>query len=181
MAAAAAEVAAGRHSTRVPDPGLGGEFATLAATYNALAERLEATDTTRRRMLADLPHEMRTPLATIDAHLEAVEGGVRHLDESTLGVIRASTHRLGRLAEDITAVSHAEDGNLDIHPLPVEADTLARAAVTAARDRYTAKGVQLHLEDDGGTAPVMVDPDRMGRFWATCSTTPCATQTRPAR
>ncbi len=160
---AAGEIAAGRHGTRLPDPGLGGEFATLAATFNALAERLEATDTTRRRMLADLAHEMRTPLATIDAHLEAVEDGVRDLDESTLGVIRASTRRLRRLAEDITAVSRAEEGSLEIHPAPVEAAALARGAVAAARDRFAAKGVHLRLADDSGAASVLVDPDRMGQ------------------
>ena len=163
VAAAAGQIAAGQRGTRVPDPGLGGEFATLAATYNALAERLEATDTTRRRMLADLAHEMRTPLATIDAHLEAVEDGVRDLDESTLGVIRTSTRRLRRLAEDITAVSRAEEGNLKIHPVPIEAAALARAAVAGARDRFGAKGVQLHLEDDASTGLVMVDPDRVGQ------------------
>ena len=62
-------------------------------------------------MPADLAHEMRTPLATIDAHLEAIEDGVRHLDSDTVTVLRSSTQRLRRLAEDIGAVSHAE-GNL---------------------------------------------------------------------
>jgi two-component system sensor histidine kinase BaeS len=161
VATAASEIAAGRHGTRIPDPGLGGEFATLAATYNALAGRLEATDTTRRRMLADLAHEMRTPLATIDAHLEAMEDGVRELDDSTLGVIRTSTRRLRRLAEDITAVSRAEEGNLNINPAPVEAAALARAAVAGAQDRFTVKGVHLQLEDDGSAGSVLVDPDRM--------------------
>ena len=60
-------------------------------------------------MLADLAHEMRTPLATIDAHLEAVEDGVRALDDDTLGVIRGSTGRLRRLAEDMAALSRAEE------------------------------------------------------------------------
>ncbi len=163
VTAAAGEIAAGRHGVRVPDPGLGGEFAALAASYNTLAERLEATDTTRRRMLADLAHEMRTPLATIDAHLEAVEDGVREADESTLNVIRASTGRLRRLAEDITAVSRAEESSLDIHPAPVEATALARAAVAAAHDRYTAKGVALHLEDSPSAGRLLVDPDRMAQ------------------
>jgi signal transduction histidine kinase len=163
VAAAASEITAGRHGTRVPDPGLGGEFATLAATYNALAEGTEATETTRRRMLADLAHEMRTPLATIDAHLEALEDGVRDLDESTLGVMRTSTRRLRRLAEDITAVSRAEEGNLDISPMPVDAGGLARTAVAGARDRFAAKGVSLRLQDDGTAGSVLVDPERMGQ------------------
>jgi signal transduction histidine kinase len=162
VAVAASEIATGRYGARVPDPGLGAEFGALASTYNTLAERLEATESTRRRMLADLAHEMRTPLATIDAHLEAVDDGVRELDQNTLGIIRASTQRLRRLAEDITAVSRAEEGNLHISPQPVAADTLARTAADAARDLYAAKGVRLGvaLEQAG---LVRVDPDRMAQ------------------
>ena len=101
MTDAAPQIAAGRHDARVPDPDLGGDFATLTRTLNALAERLAAVETTRRRMLADLAHEMRTLLATIDVHLEAVEDGVRNLDQDTVAVLRDSTQRLRRLAEDI--------------------------------------------------------------------------------
>jgi two-component system, OmpR family, sensor histidine kinase BaeS len=162
VAAAAGNIAAGRHGARVPDPRLGGEFSTLAGTFNALADRLEATDTTRRRMLADLAHEMRTPLATIDAHLEAVEDGVRPMDEQTIGVIRRSTQRLGRLAEDITAVSRAEEGKLDISPVPVDASEIARAAVAVAGERFDAKNVDLQLKDEHA-GPLMVDPDRIGQ------------------
>jgi two-component system, OmpR family, sensor histidine kinase BaeS len=162
VAAAASQIATGRYGARVPDPGLGAEFGTLATTYNTLAERLEATETTRRRMLADLAHEMRTPLATIDAHLEAVDDGVRELDQNTLGIIRASTQRLRRLAEDITAVSRAEEGNLHVSPQPVAADTLARTAADAARDLYAAKGVRLEVELEPAGS-VRVDPDRMAQ------------------
>lgn len=163
VATAAGQIAAGRHATRVPDPGLGGEFAALAASFNALAQRLEATDTTRRRMLADLAHEMRNPLATIDAHLEAVEDGVRELDEPTLAVLHASTGRLRRLAEDVTAVSRAEEGNLDLNPATVEAAALARAAVAGAAERFTAKGVALRMEEPGPAGTLLVDPDRIGQ------------------
>ncbi len=162
VADAAGQIAAGRYGARVQDPGLGGEFATLAATYNTLANRLEATEATRRRMLADLAHEMRTPLATVDAHLEAVEDGVRTFDQETLDVIRGSTQRLGRLAEDITAVSRAEEGDLAVSPQPVEAAALAHAAADGARDRYAAKGVRLEVELDAA-GQVRVDPDRMAQ------------------
>jgi two-component system sensor histidine kinase BaeS len=159
---AASHIAAGRHDARVPDPGLGGDFATLTRTFNALAERLAAVETTRRRILADLAHEMRTPLATIDAHLEAVEDGVRNLDQDTFGVLRDSTHRLHRLAEDIAAVSHAEEGGLDIHLCAVDPATLAEAAAGAAHDRYTAKDVRLQTRLRTHH-PVLADPDRIGQ------------------
>lgn len=159
---AASQIAAGRHDARVPDPGLGGDFATLTHTFNALADRLAAVETTRRQMLADLAHEMRTPLATIDAHLEAVEDGVRNLDQDTFGVLRDSTQRLRRLAEDIAAVSHAEEGGLDIHPRAVDPSALADAAADAADDRYTAKAVRLHTRLRTHE-PVLADPDRIGQ------------------
>jgi signal transduction histidine kinase len=162
VAEAAGEIAAGRLGIRVPDPRLGGEFTSLAATFNALAERLEATESTRRRMLADLAHEMRTPLATIDAHLEAVEDGVRELDASTLAVIRGGTQRLRRLAEDVTAVSRAEEGSLEISPVPAQASEIAGAAVAAAAERFHTKGVTLRL-DDAHAGSLLVDPVRIGQ------------------
>lgn len=159
---AASQIAAGHYDARVPDPGLGGDFTMLTRTFNALAERLRAVETTRRRMLADLAHEMRTPLATIDAHLEAVEDGVRDLDENTIGVLRTSTQRLRRLAEDIGAVSRAEEGGLDINPRPVDPGSLAAAATEAAKDRYAAKEVRLETRLRTHD-PVLADPDRIGQ------------------
>jgi signal transduction histidine kinase len=162
VADAATGIASGRYGARVPDPGLGSEFATLAVTYNQLAERLEATELTRRRMLADLAHEMRNPLATIEAHLEGIEDGVREPDASTLEVIRSSTGRLRRLAEDIAAVSSAEEGRLEIDLEPTDAETLALAAVTSARDRYAARGVALNIEVETNRR-VLADVDRLGQ------------------
>lgn len=162
VADAASQIAAGRYDARVTDPRLGAEFTTLAMTYNTLASRLGATESTRRRMLADLAHEMRTPLATVDAHLEALEDGVRKLDGDTLAVIRGSTQRLRRLAEDIRAVSRAEEGRLDVSLQAVDAAALADSAVEAARDRFNAKGVEL----TAALIPVgrvYVDADRMGQ------------------
>ena len=165
VTAAAAAIAAGRLETRVPPTDLGAEFDTLAEGYNSVAAQLDRTETTRRRLLSDLAHEMRTPLSTVEAHLEAVEDGVRTLDHSTLAVIRSSTERLRRLAEDISAVSRAEEGTLAINRRVVGAETIARVAAAAAQDRYTAKGVVLRA---GSLEPVQaqVDPDRIGQVLA---------------
>ncbi len=162
VAAASAHVATGRYDARVNDPGLGREFAVLAATSNTLAERLGRTESIRRRMLSDLAHEMRTPLATVDAHLEAVEDGLRTFDDETVDVIRLSTQRLRRLAEDISAMSRAEEGALDIVREPITAAEIARTSAETAADRFAAAGVT--LETDLNTqAKVLVDPDRIGQ------------------
>lgn len=163
VAESAVDIASGQYSARVPSPGLGSEFDLLATTINELAERLGDVETTRRRILADLAHEMRTPLASIEAHLEAVEDGVRELDEATLAVLHSDTRRLQRLAEDISAVSQAEEGRLESRPVPTMAGTLLESAAAAARDAFDAKGVELLVDADTVAGPVLVDPQRMAQ------------------
>jgi signal transduction histidine kinase len=163
VAESAVDIASGQYRARVPSPGLGSEFDLLATTINELAERLGDVETTRRRILADLAHEMRTPLASIEAHLEAVEDGVRELDEATLAVLHSDTSRLQRLAEDISAVSQAEEGRLESRPVPTMAGTLLESAAAAARDAFDAKGVALLVDADTVAGPVLVDPQRMAQ------------------
>ncbi len=163
VTASATEIAHGNYGLRIPAPSLGREFDTLAETFNELAHRLDGVETIRRRMLGDLAHEMRTPLATLDAHLQALEDGVRELDQPTLAVLHSSSHRLGRLAEDITAVSLAQEGAIKIRAVATAPRQLSTAAVRAARDRYASKGVGLS-HDDTGDIQVNVDPERMAQI-----------------
>lgn len=162
VVASATEVAEGDYSSRIPRPGLGSEFDQLAGTFNALAERLDAVETTRRRMLADLAHEMRTPLATLDAHLEALQDGVRQLDTSTLAVLQGSTHRLERLAQDIGAVSRAQERDLEIRVEAAPLRHLVEVAHHAINGRYQEEGVTLHA-DVPGEIHVLADPTRLGQ------------------
>lgn len=162
LADAAADVADGHYQVRVTPPGLGGEFDTLAGSFNTMAARLEDTETTRRRLLSDLGHELRTPLATIEAYLDAAEDGVAVDDEDTLTVLRTQTARLRRLTEDLAAVSRAEERQFDLHPQRVSPADLVHAAVAAARPRYAAKGVAL-TEYLSATGDVDADPERMGQ------------------
>ena len=143
---AAAKIADGQFGARVPSPGLGPEFDQLATTINDLAERLGDIEGTRRRILADLAHEMRTPLATIEAYLEALEDGVRALDAPTLEALHGGTQRLHRLAEDISAVSRAEEGQLDSRPVRIRPQQLLESAAAAARDAYASRQVRLVVE-----------------------------------
>jgi signal transduction histidine kinase len=163
VAASAVDIAAGQYGARVPRPGLGSEFDVLATTINELAARLGEVEATRRRILADLAHEMRTPLASIEAHLEAVEDGVRDLDAATLAVLRDGTQRLRRLAEDVSAVSHAEEGRLESRPVPTSPHTLLEAAAAAAEDSFDAKGVALVVRPGNAEGSVLVDPQRMAQ------------------
>ena len=119
VAAAASSVAHGRYDVRLPPPGLGAEFDALASGFNQMAGKLSTVEQARSRLLADLGHEMRTPLATLEAYLEALEDGVATLDASTARLLRAQTRRLARLSEDIGAVSRAEEGQVGLHLSPI--------------------------------------------------------------
>lgn len=166
LARVAADITAGQYEVRVPAPGIGTEFDTVAAAFNTMAGRLGDVEITRRRLLGDLGHEMRTPLATIEAYLDAAEDGVGVDDEDTLAVLRAQTTRLRRLAEDLTAVARAEEDRLDLHRRPTAPEDLVSAAVAAGEPQYTARGVTLTAQLAPGLPPVDADPQRLGQVLA---------------
>lgn len=162
VAAAAAELAAGHLEARISDPQLGAEFDQLATAFNDMARRLQDTEQTRRRMLADLAHELRTPLAVLDGYLEGIQDGVETTDARTLEVLRAQTGRLARLASDIADVSQAEEGQVRLDLRPVELDQLLRTAIASAQGRYEVKGVKLSTEL-GADVTVRVDGQRLAQ------------------
>jgi two-component system sensor histidine kinase BaeS len=163
LVSAASDVAAGHYDARVPQPQLGAEFDDLAEAFNAMAARLAAVEQTRRQLLADLAHELRTPVATLDAYLEGLEDGVATLDTDTADVLRTQTRRLAMLAEDLSAISRAEEGRLELHLSSTAPDALVSAATAASADRYAARGVDLNSMVPAGLPPVRVDADRIGQ------------------
>jgi len=116
---AAYRVADGDYQTRLPQPGLGPEFDQLTTSFNTMARRLADTEQTRRRLLTDLAHELRTPLASIEATVEAVTDGILPADQSTLATLTEQSQRLHRLVGDLSAVSRAEERQLNLNPVLV--------------------------------------------------------------
>ncbi|WP_454852323.1 sensor histidine kinase [Promicromonospora soli] len=163
LSAAAARVAGGRFDSRVPAPGIGAEFDDLAEAFNDMAARLDESHALRRRLLADVAHELRTPVTTITAYLEGVEDGVESLTPDTLAVLRAQGSRLTRLADDLSAVTRAESRDLDLHPEPTVPADLLTVATRSAGGRFAARGVRLVVDAPGDLADVVVDRDRIGQ------------------
>ena len=163
LAGAAADVADGHYAARVVTPALGREFDTVATAFNTMAARLAEAEATRRRLLTDLGHELRTPLATIEAYVDAAEDGVTVAGEDTWTVLRTQTARLRRLAQDVAAVSRAEEHQLDLHRRRTRVRDLIDAAVAAARPRYGSKGVTLRTRVAGQLPDIDADAERMGQ------------------
>ncbi|GAA2777693.1 sensor histidine kinase [Mycolicibacterium pallens] len=143
VSAAASAIAEGRYNIRVGSPRLGNEFDELAVAFNQMAERLQAVESTRRQLFADLAHEIRTPVAVLEAYLEAVEDGVKTLDETTIATLREQTGRLVRFSADAAALAQAEEAHAVITPGWVDAGEVATAVSAAMGDRYAAKRVSL--------------------------------------
>lgn len=163
VSAAASAVAQGHYGIRVTAPRLGEEFDELAIAFNEMAERLQSVDSTRRRMFGDLAHEIRTPVAVLEAYLEAVEDGVKNLDSQTITMLREQTGRLVRFSADAAALAQAEEVGATIDPDWVDADNLVAAVSAAYADRYAAKNVALHTRaDDAGR--LFADRQRMAQI-----------------
>jgi signal transduction histidine kinase len=163
LGTAAATIAAGDYAARVPPAGLGPELDALTGAFNTMAAALQATEVTRRRLLADAAHELRTPLATLDAYLEGLADGVRSPGQDTWDVLARQTARLRRLADDISLVSRAEERQLPLHLARVDPGQLVTTVVSAARPGYDAKGVSLTARLAGHLPVLTADPDRLSQ------------------
>ena len=161
VAAAASAVSEGRYDVRVAPQNLGADFDALSGAFNRMAAQLQSIDTTRRQLFGDLAHEIRTPVAVIEACLEAVEDGIRALTPDTMAIMRDQSHRLVRFAGDLGALAQAEEsaGTMSFTDVDV-ADVITRT-VAAIADRYHAKGVSLSTDLAAVWHGVWGDPQRL--------------------
>ncbi|MCI4676666.1 HAMP domain-containing sensor histidine kinase [Candidatus Mycolicibacterium alkanivorans] len=162
VSGAATRIAEGNFEARVSPPDLGTDFDSLASAFNAMAARLGAVEATRRQLLGDLAHEIRTPVSVLQAYLEAVEDGVKELDLDSMSVMRDQAARLVRLSEDVSALAQAEEGRT-IARQRVDAGALVGGALAAMTDRASEAGVTLRPEIDADAGPLWVDPQRLGQ------------------
>jgi len=160
LAAAAQHVSRGAHDARVPERGTD-ELAQLARAFNEMAASLAQADESRRQLLADVAHELRTPLATVEGYLEALADGVLPASRENWSAIRAETRRLNRLVDDLREVSRAESQQLDLDPTPTPPATLVADAVRAAGPAYSARGVTLDAQSERPLPDLVVDRGRI--------------------
>jgi signal transduction histidine kinase len=163
LAHATTVIADGHYDFRVAPTGLGKEFDEIAAAFNTMAQRLGRVEHSRRQMLADLAHEIRTPVAIVEAYLEALEDGVKPLDADAIAVLRDQSRRLTRFSVDVTALSDAEHRTGSIDARWVAMPQLVAAATTALEPRYRAKEVTLSSALSANLPVLWADPVRLGQ------------------
>ena len=157
--AATGQIAAGHYQTRVPVPSEP-ELAALAGDVNALAATLADAETRRTRLLGEVAHEMRTPLTALDGYVEGMIDGVFSPDAATLTSLSAELRRLHRLADDLSALSRAEEQRLELRPVDADLADLTRRAAERLAPQFADAHVRLTV-DAPGPVSIYADPDRI--------------------
>ncbi|HUK76885.1 MAG TPA: ATP-binding protein [Thermoleophilia bacterium] len=156
---AADRVAAGDYTTRV-DPRGSDEVRRLAGSFNEMTRRLQLNEEQRRALLADVAHELRTPLSVVRGNVEGMLDGVIPRDDERLASLLAATQRMTRLLEDLQTLSTAQAGVLHLHREPTDPRRLVDDVVRAFAPLAGERGVSLTAQADG--APELeADPMRL--------------------
>jgi two-component system sensor histidine kinase BaeS len=163
LALAADAVAAGRYDVTVPDAPFSSELQRLSDAFAHMANRLADTDAARSRLLSDLAHELRTPLATLSAYIDGLEDGVVPPNAPSWQTMRAQVTRLSRLSTDVREAATAQENALGLRPVLTNPIELARAAIAAATLRYASNDVALDLHGVTEAPDIRADPDRLSQ------------------
>src|SRR6202158_5179582 len=156
---AAGRIESGGYSAQVPETGPP-DMRSVARAFNAMSARLKASDQQRRSFLADVAHELRTPLAVIRGQAEAIADGVYPGDASHLAPILDATHALDRLVEDLRTLVLTDAGNLVLQKEPTDVGALAAETVESFRVQAESAGIVLSTDIAKDPPSVDVDPPR---------------------
>ncbi|HEV8340427.1 MAG TPA: HAMP domain-containing sensor histidine kinase [bacterium] len=156
---AAGRVAEGEYGTRVVERGPP-EVRALARAFNQMAARLETSDRQRRNLLAEVTHELRTPLAVIQGNLEGLLDGIYPRDDAHLGPVLEEARLLARLIEDLRTLALAEAGALPLRKEGVDLGELVVDVAASFRAQADAASIAFSVEA-GDLPPVEVDPTRI--------------------
>jgi two-component system OmpR family sensor kinase/two-component system sensor histidine kinase BaeS len=157
---ASERVADGDYSARVGERG-SPWVRTMARAFNTMTSRLERQHQQRRELMADIAHELRTPLAVMQGRLEGMLDGVYPRDEGHVAQVLDETRTLARLVEDLRTLAHSESGTLSLHREPTDLRRLIADAIAAYQPQAVAAGVQVDSRCDEDLPAVDVDPVRI--------------------
>jgi two-component system, OmpR family, sensor histidine kinase BaeS len=171
---AAQRIAKGAFDVRLQPTGQD-ELADLARDINAMAASLQDLESSRRRWIAELSHEMRTPLAVLQGELEALIDGLRPLGPTALASLQEEVARVSRLVEDFHQLALSDLRALPCHFVSLQPQRLLQEAAARVAPRMQAAGLQLGLEGASESAPqaasrplplVTWDAQRIGQLLA---------------
>jgi signal transduction histidine kinase len=138
-----------------------GEIGELSTSFNQMSVALAASEQQRQQMLADVAHELRTPLSIMRGHIEAMLDGVFEMTPDNLALVHEETLLLGRLVDDLRTLSLAEAGQLTLNLVTVNLADLIVQSMSAFEPLAEAEGVELAAETPADAVMITADPDRI--------------------
>ena len=160
LTTAARQFGKGDFSRRVTYNGQG-EIGELARSFNSMAENLEKNEQLRRNMVADVAHELRTPVTNLKGYLEAITDGVVTPDEATIRSLSEEASSLTHLVTDLQELSLADAGKLKITIQPEDISHIVRDVVTAMQPKASEKGLTISSGLSDNLPLVDIDAQRI--------------------
>ncbi len=161
LAAAATRIGRGDLAPDIPVAG-DDEIADLGRTFNAMAADLRRAEESRRQLLADIAHELGTPLAVLQANVEGMLDGVVEGSPERLASLHAQIQLLTRLVRDLRDLSLAQQGQLPLDRRAIDLAALVREVTALSRPVAEDKGVALTVSGDE-PARAAADRDRIAQ------------------
>ena len=166
MAQATQDISSGKYATRIHFDS-SDELGQLARDFNNMALTLEKHEKDRRQWVADISHELRTPIAVLRGEIEALLDGVRDLTPERVRSLHSETLRLNRLVEDLYQLSLSDIGALTYRKEDIDLIEALRDSVGVHQADFERKGIELALDLPGRTTVgVFADRERVDQLFA---------------
>ncbi|MBA2337795.1 MAG: HAMP domain-containing histidine kinase [Acidimicrobiia bacterium] len=140
------------------------ELGRAGRAFDEMVQRLEASEEERKQLLAAISHDLRTPLSSMQAAVEALQDDVAPDPAAYLRGMGHDLAHLGRLVDDLFMLARIDAGRLELAPTQVDLAELADEAVEAVTPTAAVRGVRLSV-DAPGRIEVMADPAALGRVF----------------
>ena len=161
---AAAKIARGDYNQRLPAESAS-EIGELATLFNRMAESLATSASLRQQLLANVAHELKTPLAVIQGHLEGMLDDIIPLDKETIASLHEEAVRLNRLIKDLRDLSLAEVRQLELTMRPTDINSLLTRTVLLLKPLADARQIALGCELSAGLPEILLDTDRTNQVF----------------
>jgi signal transduction histidine kinase len=137
------------------------EIMAVADAFNEMAARLEEAETLRRNLLADVAHELRTPVTVIQGNLRAILDDVYPLEKEEVARLYEQTRLLTRLIDDLRELAQAEASQLSLSMVPVDVAALVKETAAAFKPIAQSQKVELTVELLGHLPTLQADGARL--------------------
>ena len=140
------------------------ELYELSVSVTELAERLSYQEALKRRMTADIAHELRTPLAAVQSHIEAFMDKVWIPDDERFEVIHKETVRLTKLIDELSELSIVEDDVINIKLRNVDVSSILNEVLDSYESMFISKNIEL-IKNIKNNINIMGDTDYLKRIF----------------